>query len=347
MCYFANLKSLRHYLDLTQQAFIDRFFTPGPGGRAVSVSRLSLLEGGSTAQLEQALTAFCQGTGVPREALNLPPADFVRNLDSFVARYFPGRGQKPEVRQTEVQQQTESGAVTGPHLEPLLRTNMMDEVVKTLTDYLTASLLSGQLKAGDKLPAERELAKALGIGRSPLREAVKALCAIGFLTAHTGQGTFIATQNSNFFGAPLAWNLLISNHTSREILELRMVLECEAAKAAAARRTEEDCQQLEQVAFRMKESLQKGDAAAFLETDMDFHFAVVRASQNQVTYQLLSTIRRIMGFYSRQGMSTPEQLNAIYDEHMTIYRAVLDKQAAKARRAMQEHINQTNKRYNA
>ncbi|MDR1960804.1 MAG: FadR family transcriptional regulator [Gracilibacteraceae bacterium] len=324
---FENLKCLRRFLKLTQQEFIQRFFRDAAGDQHMSVSRLSLLENGRGGDAERGAEFFCREHGVAREELEADPLLFARRVAEFAERHgFEAPRPAP----------------AAPAGKPGGGT---EELVKSVSEYLTSRLLDGQIRPGDKLPAERELAKTLNTGRSALREALRVLAVIGLLSIRPGQGTFVAARHTDFFDSSLAWNLLISEHSHHDILEVRMTLECEAALLAARRRTPEDLAVLEQLAGRMLAAAQSGNQADFLEADMDFHLAVARAAQNRTALHLLSTIRKISGYYSRRGMASREDRNDIYTEHTAVFAAIAAEDAPAARAAMQRHLSLALRRY--
>ena len=103
-------------------------------------------------------------------------------------------------------------------------------------DYLRRHITTGQWEVGSKIPIEPELADALGVGRSTIREAVRSLANIGMLETLPGRGTFVrsSTPTSAFLSE------FLTAYTLEELLSYRRALEIEAAQQAAMRRTEED-----------------------------------------------------------------------------------------------------------
>ncbi|MDR1603826.1 MAG: FadR family transcriptional regulator [Gracilibacteraceae bacterium] len=324
---FENLKYLRRFLKKTQKEFIRCFFTDSAGKNFLSVSRLSLLENGLGGEARRALGFFCREYGVERAELAEGPEDFAARTADFIQRHGLDMGRAED-----------APAADKP-------ANITEEVVKMLSEYLTSRLLEGQLRPGSRLPAERELAGTLRIGRSTLREALRVLAVIGLLDIRPGQGTFVAARHTDFFDSSLAWNLLIGEHSRHDILEVRTTLECEAAHLAALRRTTADLAALEQLIGRMTIAGQSANKADFLEADMDFHLAIACAAQNRTALQLLSTIRKISGYYSRRGMTSREDLFAIHAEHSAVYQAIAAAEPQVAREAMRTHLHLAGQRY--
>ena len=117
-----------------------------------------------------------------------------------------------------------------------------------IKDLITSWLLSGELKPGDKLPTEIDLAQKLGVGRnSVVREALKMLSSIGALEVRKGSGTFIAKRMKPSILNPLILSLVFEQGTSKEFIELRLLLEIGSAELALSKITAGDLERLEQL----------------------------------------------------------------------------------------------------
>src|SRR6266849_2452660 len=115
----------------------------------------------------------------------------------------------------------------------ILRTSRLYEQI---IEQIEGSILSGELKAGDQLPAERELAQKFGVSRTAVREAVKALREKGLVEAYSGRGTFITNGTSQAIRQSLDLMIRINQQEgSANLAELRLVLEPEIAALAAMR----------------------------------------------------------------------------------------------------------------
>jgi len=109
-----------------------------------------------------------------------------------------------------------------------------------IKDLITSYLLSGELKPGDKLPTEIDLAHKLGVGRNSVREALKMLSSIGVLEVRKGSGTFIAKRMKPSILNPLILSLVFEQGTSKEFIELRLLLEIGSAELALSKITARD-----------------------------------------------------------------------------------------------------------
>jgi len=158
----------------------------------------------------------------------------------------------------------------------VVRTSRLyEQIVQQIED----SVLNGSLKPGDQLPAERELAQRLGVSRTAVREAVKALREKGLVEAYSGRGTFITDGTSQ--AARQSFDLMVKigqQEGAPYLAELRLILEPGIAALAATRVTDEDLAGLRE-AVAVMDRAQK-DPAAFIEADLDFHLALAEAAAN-------------------------------------------------------------------
>jgi DNA-binding FadR family transcriptional regulator len=142
-------------------------------------------------------------------------------------------------------------------------------------------ITSGEWPVGSRLPPEQELGEMLGVGRSTVREAVRALCHTGVVEVRQGDGSYV-TATSDLSGV-LRRGLASSD--ARHVVEVRRALDVEAAVLAASRRTEGDLRILEEALRTRDLAWEQDDLPTFVQTDLDFHVAVVAAAHNPVLEQ--------------------------------------------------------------
>lgn len=151
-----------------------------------------------------------------------------------------------------------------------LRAAGRQSLVDTVVDQLRAQLASGEWSVGDRIPTEHDLAEQLGVGRNTVREAVRVLVHAGLLESRQGNGTFVRSTAD-----PSAVLRGIRHAGALDVLELRVALEAEAARLAAARRDAHDLLRLRAALETLHE---EGDRAA--DADVAFHQGVVDATHN-------------------------------------------------------------------
>ncbi|WP_320783465.1 FadR/GntR family transcriptional regulator [Streptomyces sp. CRN 30] len=149
-------------------------------------------------------------------------------------------------------------------------------LVEQATIQLREQITSGEWAVGTKLPGETTLSKSLGVGRSTVREALRALAGAGLVRARQGSGVFVIAT------APEEdWSTQLRQAAITDVYEVRMLVEVEAAQLAARRRTDEDIAALREALAVRRTAGDAGDAA-FVEADIALHEAVVAAAHNPV-----------------------------------------------------------------
>lgn len=208
-----------------------------------------------------------------------------------------------------------------------------------IVQQVEESIQKGALKAGDKLPPERELAQQFGVSRTAVREAVKALREKGFVEAYPGRGTFIMEANSHPIRLSLDRMVKAGQgEGSRYLTEVREMMEPEIAAMAAERADGEDVAALRECVAVMDGA--KRDPEAFIEADLDFHLALAEAAANPI---ILSLIDSIVGLLREQRMSIfqveggPERGQY---HHKRILEAIEHRDSGGAREAMKAHMRQ-------
>ncbi|MFC4054483.1 FadR/GntR family transcriptional regulator [Actinomadura syzygii] len=163
-----------------------------------------------------------------------------------------------------------------------LRTARRSSLVDQVIEQLRSEITGGGWPVGAKIPPEPALAEALGVGRNTVREAVRALTHAGLLESRQGDGTYVRAT-SELSGAV---RRRLETAELVEILEVRRGFEVEAARLAAARRTEADVAAIALALARRDAAWAAGDHDAFVEADLAFHTSVVEATHNRVLTDL-------------------------------------------------------------
>src|ERR1700734_746298 len=162
--------------------------------------------------------------------------------------------------------------MTVPRATPIGRTTL----AAAAFEQLISNVVHGSWKAGDRIPPERELCQQLGIARTSLREALKAMELIGMLDSRVGDGTFVCPR-TEFLSRPLLWAFTGTDHTElHDIMEARTIVEENLAGLAAERGSVEDIAAIGQAVQAMRDSIARGDS--ILDADMSFHIAVATAA---------------------------------------------------------------------
>ncbi|MFF8645293.1 MULTISPECIES: FCD domain-containing protein [unclassified Streptomyces] len=212
-------------------------------------------------------------------------------------------------------------------------------LVEQAAARLREQITGGDWPVGTRLPGETTLAKELGVGRSTLREALRALAGAGLVRARQGAGVFvIATE-------PVAdWPTRLRRAAVTDVYEVRMLVEVQAARLAALRRTDEDIAAMRAALEGRRAAAAEGDAA-FVDADIALHAAVVAAARNPVLTDLFAEFMPAL----RQGLIDLLELIDVRSEeadhgdasHAELVRAVESMDAEGAARVAQTELQAT------
>ena len=196
---------------------------------------------------------------------------------------------------------------------------------------------AGELKPGSKLPTERDMSQMFGVGRSSIREAIRALVLSGYLESSQGKGTFIRKALpvndltlSNLQHALAAEQII-------ELMELREILECNAVKLAAKRASSDDIRSMKEALEHMQDC--KADFKKFYGPDFDFHVAIAEATHNKMICETMKQI--IEKSHESYEKFMPDRLCPPEQAILTARRIVScieDGNAEEASRCMKEHL---------
>jgi GntR family transcriptional regulator, transcriptional repressor for pyruvate dehydrogenase complex len=202
---------------------------------------------------------------------------------------------------------------------------------RQVTDSLAAYIQQAALLAGDRLPAERELMAALGVGRSTIREVIRQFQALGVMETRKGSGTYLLKPiNSATVHMPLSMTMGSLRDALLQTLEVRRGIECEACMAAARRRTKDDLRRISEALDEMERvHLEKGTAG---KEDLAFHLAIYDATHNPLFRQLLEQMREAFERFWDTPFDRPDFARRSFPYHRTLYNAIVAQDTEAARR---------------
>ena len=192
------------------------------------------------------------------------------------------------------------------------------------------------LKPGDRLPPERELAKQLGISRPSLRAGLSSLISMGVLKSRQGAGTFIVDGPPALDSEPLRLLAELHGFSFDNMFETRAILEVGAAGLAAERATAEHLAVMSDEIAEMFSALK--DPQQFLVHDICFHRAVAAACGNPTLATLVDMVSAILYERRRDTIDRAHDFNEALELHRRVYRAIRSRKPEEAREAMREHI---------
>ncbi|MGW1722441.1 FadR/GntR family transcriptional regulator [Streptomyces sp. NPDC002306] len=212
-------------------------------------------------------------------------------------------------------------------------------LVEQATERLRAQITGGDWTVGTKLPGETTLAKSLGVGRSTVREALRALAGAGLVRARQGSGVFvIATRPDE------DWSTRLRRAAVTDVYEVRMLVEVEAVRLAAQRRTDDDLTALDAALAGRRAAGSAGDAE-FVDADIALHAALVAAAHNPVLTGLFTEFVPVL----RRGLTDLVELLGLRADdphhgdatHAELVAAVTRKDAEAAGRTLREELRRT------
>jgi len=219
--------------------------------------------------------------------------------------------------------------------KPIKPKRVSDQVFEQIREMI----FRGELQPGQQLMPERELAAAMEVSRTTIRDAINKLVAIGLLEQKQGQGTFVRTPDSRE-GGLLAEAMKTQNATLEDLLEVRMGLECNTAALAAQRWTERDLIFMQNSLNEMRAEIGSGRLGS--QDDVSFHMAISYASQNPVQVYLMKRFYDFLFVGIKENLQAlyevPGNIELILEQHTRIFEAIKSRDPERAYRTMKQHI---------
>ncbi len=172
-------------------------------------------------------------------------------------------------------------------LSPVSRINLSETVARQLLKEIREK----RLEPGTKLPSERDLMNALGVGRSSIREAINGLTMLGAIEVRHGQGAFV-TEAANGIAPSQAIALALARGVTRELFEARRLVEMETARRAAERRTDPDLSEIAKAITDHEAAVADGLPA--VEPAVRFHVEVAEAAHNEVLAGFVGSFAQLL-----------------------------------------------------
>lgn len=196
-----------------------------------------------------------------------------------------------------------------------------------------------RLKVGDRLPSERELAERLRVGRSSVREALRALELLGLISTRRGEGTFIQDHNSHRLVEILAFFILRNQKSKKDLLEMRKIIELEAVKLATVRIKNEQLDQLEELIIQSEKKIADGKLP--LEEDYQFHQIITLAADNSLLFKIWKPIVDFGRTVLKESLERTGRSEVSVFEHKKILQALKEKNPGDAEKQMNLHLGKS------
>jgi GntR family transcriptional repressor for pyruvate dehydrogenase complex len=215
------------------------------------------------------------------------------------------------------------------------------KLADAIADHIQQMILEGSLQPGERLLSERELSVKLDVSRPSLREALDKLIALGLLTTNAQGVAHVSENVGKSLRDPLI--LLMDTPQARiDTMELRAVVEAEAAGLAAERASDVDRDAIKTCFEAMVVAHEAQDVDSIAKTDAEFHFAIYEASHNLMMLHFMRSIESILRsnvYLNRKNLYEHRtQRDSQLHEHQAIYEAIMARDADRARAAARIHM---------
>ncbi len=223
----------------------------------------------------------------------------------------------------------------------MLKTIKIKRITEEIVSQIREQIARGELKAGDRMPSEREMAQQLGVSRPTVREALQVLEHTGFVEILQGSGTYIRDIGKQTLTDPLEILIHGSDQRYREVYEFRIAIEVWAVGLSAQRIEPDELSGLGQIIDAMKK--RRAEKKPVDELDANFHLSIARACHNGIYYHVANTILHL---YTQAARISHEELflsdkdqDDLLADHEAIFKAIEARDAEKARALMRNHLN--------
>lgn len=218
---------------------------------------------------------------------------------------------------------------------------MVPETKLKVSDKVKAliqNMIFSEMKPGDKLPTEAMLSELFGASRSSIREALQALESARIVEKRNN-GTFVTSQLEECFVNPLSIMIQLSMVGLPELLELRQILESEAAGYAAVRATDAQVQELENIAWLMQKP--NITIEEYINLDVEFHLAVSDACDNTALSQLIKDVNTVLRRHFPKACTLEFALSSAIPCMAGLAKAIKERNQEEATRCMSKHLSES------
>jgi GntR family transcriptional regulator, transcriptional repressor for pyruvate dehydrogenase complex len=224
------------------------------------------------------------------------------------------------------------------------RKRLYQEVIERLQSLIE----NGEIKPGDKLPSERNLAELLSVSRSTIKEAFSVLESKGIINIHQGLGVFLAARPKNWLSKGIQNIIMDQQPYLSDLIELRQAIEGDAAYHAAKRMTVAQRKHLEQTFQELLYAEKREEPA--VEEDYQFHLAIMEAANNKMMLEAMEvisqSIKSFLAINREESIKYSQMNEQVIEEHREIFEAIMEGRAEEARRAMWNHLRAVSVRHN-
>lgn len=210
---------------------------------------------------------------------------------------------------------------------------------KVIND-IKEKILSGELKNGDRLPSEREMAERLDVSRTSIREAIRTLEIMGLIESKRGSGNYITNSFGNSLFEPLSIMFMMQEYSTGDIHELRETLEIECCRMASRLISYEDIKLLKEIIDDMDKTY---DEDKSLLLDIRFHNIIVKSSNNPLIINVLKAISQLMDKFIKESrkiiLCEENNRKILLNSHKEIVLSLEERNESRAIISMKNHFD--------
>ena len=218
-------------------------------------------------------------------------------------------------------------------MEPITRVPIVYQAEERIRELIEESFAPGQ-----KLPAEMELCKRLGVGRGTIREAFRLLQAKGLVEIKPGRGAFVMEKIFDADIAAIDW-LVQNENELRDSIEIRAALEPMAARRMAERCNPDDIKKLEEIHRAFLAAIEVGDTIQIARLDESFHSTIVEGGGNSLMIEINNRVCQGMHIFRNKTFQVEQNVKNAVMPHSNIVNAIKVRDAEQAEREMRAHLD--------
>jgi GntR family transcriptional repressor for pyruvate dehydrogenase complex len=217
---------------------------------------------------------------------------------------------------------------------PVRRSQLVHEVI----EQLRLRISSGDLKVGDRLPAESVLVSELGVGRTTLREAIRVLEHAGLFEVRQGSGTYLRSINDTNTFAPKLRHARVL-----EVLDVRRALEIEMTRMAAAYRTDAALVAIRDALDRMRRGMESSDERGFIDAEMEVYRVIAAGTQNSIMIEIYVLFSEALRLALTQIVAIPGVMPDCLSRHEQLFKAIAARDVDRAEAVVKAHLERVTK----
>ena len=222
-------------------------------------------------------------------------------------------------------------------MDPMNSKSIVDQIITRITN----AIINGELLPGQRIPTETELCESMHVGRNSVREAIKALVAMGVLNIRRAEGTFVAEGFSDRMLDPMVYGLILEGGNSTAMIELRRLFEVGILKLAIEKSSEEDVQKMQKSLAELRTVTEKpSNKNEILDADIKFHKSLESAVHNPLVEKISVVIERLSRATRVRAVDhfiKNNELSEMVEMHEQILKVIKEKDETAVSEVIDEH----------